>query len=489
MNNSMNNHIAPKCGKECGGASLLLVATAWIGAALLAVLIHRTRADLARVALRAEADKAVASGAAVQARAADLVAAGNLLTLILHGTSAAVVLGGGATSIALITTGSVPAGIDTLAQSVDLAGDLLVAHADLRRGLDKLIFEALPAVVPAAVATVGGVAAHVPVDPAVSDNARVPIGVRDDVACTPDAALPERRPFGLDLAPGGLLARPENLAAVAAPNRSVTGQGDAGAALAGAYAERYGQIVSPGPRREPSQHGLCELRAAAPAVWQREVDRAVQARLDLPKAAARWPDDEGWRSTWSEWRRRHTNAPPSASGLFPTEALAADPAELRRRIDALRDHGQSLTCEEIEAQLLAIDEARPSSAARLPTPSEFAEAVARFDGSDVPEAVRRDSAIRAWIQSALCVVARAAGAASWPHPWRMGAEWNKVGTGVVSIHDASVALAQAGPRHPKYRPGDLPLLPGFRAVPIPTTIQTRLWPSSAGRWIHEVLVH
>lgn len=486
----MSRRLASTHDQEFGGASLLLVATALIGAGLLTVLIHRTQADLARVALRAEADEASARGAAVQARTADLVAAGNLLTLILHGTTAAVVLGGGAASIALISTGAVPAGIDTLAQSADLAGDILMAHADLRRGLDNLIFEVLPMVVPTAAATAGGAAAHVPVDPTVSGESGAPIEARNDADCSPGTALPARRPFGLDLAPGGLLSGPGDMAAVAAPNASAARQGAAAdAELVAAYAERFGPIASPGAGREPSRHGLCDLRDAAPAVWRREVDRAVQSRAEAPKTAARWPDDRAWRSVWSEWRRRHPDAPPSPSGLFPAQPMAGDPAETRRRVEALRDQGQSLTCEEIEAQLLAIDEAQRSPAAVLPTPSEFAEAVARFDGSDVPEAVRRDSAIRAWIQSALCAVARAAGASSWPHPWRMGTEWNAVGTGVVSINAAGIALAQGGPRHPKYVPGDLPLLPGFRAVPIPTTIQTRLWPSSAGRWIHDVVVH
>lgn len=485
------------CSRSAGHATFALLAAALIGSVFLLALVDRTGDDLARIRLRKAADETVRRGAQTQAAAADFVAATNLLTIGLHSATAALMLGGAGTAIAWMTAGAVPAGIDTLAQTADLAGDILVAHHELRMAVDALAITALPAaVVPAMLAAAnsrldGG--QIWPLDP-LEDTRRAPNLLGD--GCLAEVALPERRPFGLDLQRSWL---PPTTAIGAGSLPSSPPTGDISAAVAAttlklAYTdflegatEQWATAALPAHRLCELQHSLNDRERTA---WRREAARVVAEMSRHARAApSDWTPTPALDAAWAAWRVFVPDAPatPQALSGGPARTLPRPDQEpllglIRTLTDTDAFLGDSATCADITGHLELLYAAWQPTAGGLPTITDFHAAVDRLSMSPDAPAQARNTEMAAWLERALCRVtveaARLAGADGPALPLRLGPDWHRGGVGVLSASPSTgSALSQARPHHPDYGAGDLPLWPGFIAVPSPVTVHRNRWPS------------
>lgn len=485
-----------------GHASFALISAALLGSAFLLTLVARSGEDLARIRLRAAADLAVQRGAQTQSAAADFVAAANLLSLGLHAATAGLLLGGTGTAIAWMTAGAVPAGIDTLAQTADLAGDLLAAHHDLRRAVDTIAFSALPdLVVPAMLSTGDG--PFWPLDP-LSDAASSPPATDD--ACAPSGAAPPRRPFGLDLHRGTLppLTKLGDGAVPSASGADATARMAAATALKLAWAEFVDTEAADRRAQDLPQHRLCELQlggARTVDAWRREAQRVVAeiGRRSHFRSPA-WTPSRALADAWNTWRGLVPTAPAAIQSLVESPSPVPprpDREPLRGLINTLTEGAvffeRATTCDDIAAHLELLRATWQDGVEVLPGVAAFAGAVDRAGGIAAGP-VARDAELSTWLRPALCrlmgAAADLAGSAAPAAPLRLGPNWRSVGVGVLATDPhAGSALAQARPHHPDFGAGELPLWPGFRAVPTPVTVHRNRWPSPWQETLDAGLAH
>lgn len=495
--------------RSAGHATFALLGAALIGSVFLLTLVARSGDDLARIRLRKAADDAVRHGAQAQAAAADFVAATNLLTIGLHGATAALLLGGTGTAIAWMTAGAVPAGLDMLAQTADLAGDILVVHHELRRVVDTLATTALPAVVVpamlAAAASQPDAGPLWPLDPlANTEGAPDPA----DAGCLAEVALPTRRPFGLELQSH----RVPSTTAIGAGSLPSAPSADAVAKIAAATTLKlaYAEFLEAEAERWATAalptHRLCELQHSAHdrerAAWRREATRVV---AEISRQARSTPDE--WTPTpaldaaWNAWRTHVPDAPASPQALTGSRSLRPPQPDQEPLLGLIRTlnagdafHEDAATCADINGHLALLQAAWQPAAGGLPTVSDVQTAIDRRSfGDDKPTQIR-DGEMATWLERALCRVmveaARLAGADGPALPLRLGPNWQRGGVGALMLAaDAGSALSQARPYHRDYTAGDLPLWPGFVAVPSPVTVHHSRWPSPWQAFLDAGIAH
>jgi hypothetical protein len=495
--------------RSAGHATFALLAAALIGSVFLLTLVARSGDDLARIHLRRAADDAVRHGAQAQAAAADFVAATNLLTIGLHGATAALLLGGTGTAIAWMTAGAVPAGLDMLAQTADLAGDILVVHHELRRAVDTLATTALPAVVVpamlAAAASQPDAGPLWPLDPLANTEGTTDLA---DTGCLTEVALPTRRPFGLDLQNHRVPSTPAIGAGAlpTAPGAESIGKIAAATALKLAYAEFLEVEAERWATAALPAHRLCELQHSAHdrgrTAWRREADRVVaEISRAIRTIPHEWTPTPTLESAWDAWRMFVPDAPASPQALIdgPSVPLPQpDQEPLLGLIGTLSAgdafHGDGATCADINGHLALLHAEWQPAAGGLPTVGEVQAAIDRRSfGDDKPTQIR-DGEMATWLERALCRVvteaARLAGADGPAWPLRLGRNWPRGGVGALMLTaDAGSALSQARPYHRDYSAGDLPLRPGFVAVPTPVTVHHSRWPSPWQAFLDAGIAH